>query len=86
MKVTGQFAQWLKMRISVLKDSGSLTGQVKSVTVSPTARHRRVVFWELCCPGAKPRGWTPPLVRNTASIIKTCCFFDFVFLPCNVQA
>ena len=33
----------------------SRAGQID--TVSPTARHRCVVFSELCSPGAKPRRW-----------------------------
>ena len=32
-------------------------------TVSPSARHRCDVSFELCCPGAKLRRWAPPLVR-----------------------
>ena len=48
---------------------------LKSNTVSSTARHRCDVSLELCCPGAMPGRWTPPLVtrfdvRNTASMNK----------------
>ena len=42
----------------------SRAGQIG--TVSPTARRRCDVFSKLCSPGAKPRRWTPPLVKASA--------------------
>ena len=33
-------------------------------TVSPTARHRSVISSELCCSGAKPGRWAPPLITR----------------------
>ena len=42
----------------------SIPEPVKSATVSPIARHRCDVSSELCCPGAKPRRWIPPLVTR----------------------
>ena len=35
-----------------------------NITVSPTARLRCDVSSELCCPGAKPRRLTSPLVSR----------------------
>ena len=46
----------------------SVPGWVKSDTVSPTARHRCDVSSELCCPDAKQRRWTPPLVTRFGAI------------------
>ena len=43
---------------------GSIPGPIKSDTISPMTRHRRNVSLELCCPDAKPRRWTPPLVTR----------------------
>ena len=40
--------------LSVPEILGSITGPVKSDTVSPTAEHRCDVTPELCWPGAKP--------------------------------
>ena len=42
----------------------SIPGQVKSVIVLLTARHHCDVSSELCCPVAKPRRWTTPLVTH----------------------
>ena len=41
---------------------------VKSNTVSLPASHRCDVFLELCCPGPKPRRWTPPLVTDRPTL------------------
>ena len=48
-------AKWLKTSLLVRKVWGSISGLVKSDTVSPTARHRCDVFSGPCCSGAKPR-------------------------------
>ena len=49
---------------------------VKSDAVSSTARLRCNVSSELCCPGAKPRRWAPPLVVRFGEISSVQCF-DF---------
>ena len=49
-----QLAKWSKTAIGAGGPGfDSLHGQVKSGTVSPTARHSGNVSSELCCPGAK---------------------------------
>ena len=57
---------WLSCQAHAIGAGGlaSIPGPVKSDTVSPTARHRCNVTLELCCPGAKPRRWAPPLVTS----------------------
>ena len=44
----------------------TLTAIARGDTVSPTACLRCDVFSELCCPGAKPQRWIPPLVTPSA--------------------
>ena len=59
---TGHLPQLPSISLQVQEACGSIPGLVKSDTMSPTACHRCDVSSELCCPGAKPRRWTPPLV------------------------
>ena len=59
----------------VRKVTGLIPRPVISDKASPTARHRRDASSELCCSGAKPRRWAPPLITrfgmaNDASILK----------------
>ena len=57
-------AQLFKTSLSVREVWVSITGAVKSDTVSPTARHHCDVSSELCCPGAKSRSWAPTLATR----------------------
>ena len=60
------------MPLSMRKIWGSIPRPVKSDTVLPTARHRCEVSSDLCCPGAKMRGRTPPL----ATMLRYCSEFN----------
>ena len=50
--------------LSVREVEGSIAGSVKSDAVSPTARHRCDVSFELCCRSVKPRRLAPSLVTR----------------------
>ena len=59
---------------------GWITGPVKLNTVSPTARHRRNVSWELCCPGAESR-WvsaTLKVMELRATVIVSLFSFTLI--------
>ena len=54
----------MKHTLSVREVWGSIPGPVKLDVMSPAARYRSDVSSEMCCPGAKPRRWTLPLVAR----------------------
>ena len=66
--ITGRLAQLLSTSLLMREVWDSIPGLVKSDTVSPTTRHCCDVFSELCCLGAKPRPWSPPLVTRLGVI------------------
>ena len=59
----------------------SISGSVKSNTVSSTARHCCDVALELYKPGAKPRRWAPPLVTRFGAYREYN--EDFLLLLCS---
>ena len=50
--------------MSAREVQGLIPGPVKSDTGWPAARHDCDISSALCCPGAKPRRWDPPLVKR----------------------
>ena len=58
----------------------SIPKPVKPNIVSLTARHRCDVSAELCCPGAKPRRWVPPIVARIGEIPRVYNKDSFFYL------
>ena len=72
---------------NVQKALSSIPEPVNSNAMLATTHHRCAVSSELCCPGAKPRRWIPPLVTRFGVISRVYWIgFDFlIWLPCCLQ-
>ena len=61
LKTCDRSAQLLNTSLSVREVLGSIPGPIKSNTAWTMACNSSDVSLELCCSGAKPQRWTPPL-------------------------
>ena len=67
-EATGRLAQLSRQCCRCGRSRVRIPSWSNRTKVSSTARHRGDVSSELCCPGAKPRKWAPPIVSRLGLI------------------